>query len=65
MCKLHQGRKKDVLMDVLPVDIRCTVIEYFGCWRCEWMKEGERKREREREGEREKERLLHRICKHM
>ena len=41
-------------MDVLPVDICCTVIEYFGCWRCEWMKEGERKRERERGRERKR-----------
>ena len=37
MCKLHQGSKKDVLMDVLPVDICCKLSEYFGCLRCECM----------------------------
>ena len=33
--------KKDVLLDVLPVDICCKVSEFFGCWKCEWMKEKE------------------------
>ena len=42
MCKLHQSRKKDVLMDVLPVDICCKVGEYFGCWRREEIKEKEK-----------------------
>ena len=40
-CKLHQESKKNVLLDVLPVDICCKVSEYFGCSRCERMKENE------------------------
>ena len=40
-CKFSQDRKKDVLLDVLPVDICCKVSEFFGCWKCEWMKEKE------------------------
>jgi hypothetical protein len=40
-CKLHQSRKRDVLLDVLPADICCKVGEYFGCCRCEWMKDNE------------------------
>jgi hypothetical protein len=43
MCKLHQSRKRDVMLDVLPADICCKVGEYFGCWRCEDMKEREQK----------------------
>ena len=43
MCKLHQSRKRDVMLDVLPVDICRKVGEYFGCWRCEDMKEREQK----------------------
>ena len=27
------------MLDVLPADICCKVGEYFGCWRCEDMKE--------------------------
>ena len=42
MCKLHQSRKRDVLMDVLPADICCKVGEYFGCLRCEKLKENEK-----------------------
>ena len=42
MCKLHQSRKRDVLMDVLPVDICCKVGEYFCCCRCERMKKKEK-----------------------
>ena len=40
-CKLHQESQKNVLLDVLPVDICCKVSEYFGCSRCERMKENE------------------------
>ena len=40
-CKFSQERKKDVLLDVLPVDICCKVSEFFGCWKCKWMKEKE------------------------
>ena len=43
MCELHQSRKRDVMLDVLPADICCKVGEYFGCWRCEDMKEREQK----------------------
>ena len=42
MCKLHQSRKRNVLMDVLPADICCHVGHYFGCLRCERMKENEK-----------------------
>lgn len=42
MCKLHQNSKKKVMMDILPVDICCKVSEYFGCCRCEWMRENEK-----------------------
>ena len=42
MCKLHQNSKKKAMMDILPVDICCKVGEYFGCCRCEEMKENEK-----------------------
>ena len=40
-CKFSQDRKKDVLLDVLPVDICDKVSKFFGCWKCKWMKEKE------------------------
>ena len=40
-CKFSQESKKDVLLDVLPVDICDKVSKFFGCWKCEWMKENE------------------------
>ena len=42
MCKLHQNSKKNVMMDILPVDICCKVSDFFSCCRCEWMKENEK-----------------------
>ena len=40
-CKFSQDRKKYVLLDVLPVDICDKVSKFFGCWRCEWMRQRE------------------------